>query len=154
MASITDLSPCHYIPIDCAALVAVGWLGEGSEFTRGSVSSEFFDKLKKLCADPWQPVVAAGYHSCELCQFDAPRFSSNIFIPYKGQIFVAPVGIVHYIAAHRYLPPLVFIEAVIACPPIHSMEYKKALLANGGRSLVKAAIAPKIALTSDGFTAG
>jgi hypothetical protein len=136
------------------SLVAVGWLGEGSEFTCGSVSSEFFDKLKNLCADPWQPVVAAGCHSCELCQFDAPRFSSNVFIPYKGKIFVAPVGIVHYIAAHRYLPPPVFIEAVVTCPPIHSMEYKKALLSNGGRSLVKATIAPNMRFNPDGFAAG
>jgi len=137
MTSIADLSPCHYLPLDCAVLVAVGWLGEDSKFACGSVSPEFFDKLKRLCVDPWQPVVAAGWHSCELCQFDAPHFSDNVFVPYQGQIFVAPVAIIHYIAAHRYLPPQVFIDAVVACPPMRSMEYKKALLSNGGRSLVK-----------------
>ena len=139
MASIADLGPCNYLPLNCAALVAVGWLGEDREFPRGSVSIEFFHKLKALCVEPWQPVVAAGRHSCELCQFDAPSFSDNVFVPYQGQVFVAPIAIVHYIATHHYLPPLVFIEAVLACPPTHGMEYKKALLSNGGRSLVKPA---------------
>jgi len=137
MASIADLAPCNYLPLDCPALVAVGWLSEDSEFLCGPVSPEFFHKLKALCVEPWQPVVAAGLHSCELCQFDAPSFSDNVFVPYQGQIFVAPVAIVHYIATHHYLPPPVFIEAVVACPPTRSMEYKKALLSNGGRSLVK-----------------
>lgn len=140
MASITDLAPCNYLPLDCAALVAVGWLGENSEFTRGPVSPDFFHKLKKLCVEPWQPVAVAGRHSCELCQFDAPGFSDNVFVPYQGQIFVAPVAIVHYIAAHHYLPPRIFIEAVVACPPTRSMEYKKALLSNGGRGLVRPAV--------------
>ena len=139
MASIVDLEPFNYLPLDCAALVAVGWLGEDSQFPRGSVSPEFFQKLKALCIDPWQPVAAAGRHSCELCQFDAPSFSHNVFVPHQGQIFVAPIAIVHYIAAHHYLPPRVFVEAVLVCAPTHSMEYKKALLSNGGRSLVKSA---------------
>ncbi|WP_154668261.1 hypothetical protein [Pseudoduganella violaceinigra] len=47
-------------------------------------------------------------------------------------------GFVHYVAAHRYLPPQIFIDAVLACPAMNSMDYKRALLANGGRSLVKA----------------
>ncbi|WP_139215492.1 DUF7919 family protein [Lysobacter sp. cf310] len=89
--------------------------------------------------NPWQPFVTAGLHSCELCQFDAPKFSANIFIPFEGRIFVAPVGIVHYIAAHWYLPPSRFQEAVMHCPSMRSMEYKKAILSNGGRPLITGA---------------
>ncbi len=136
MATIPDLSLSSYLPLEGAALVYVGWLGNDSEFMRGSVPLEFYNRLKDLCIDPWQPFAAAGIHFCELCQFDPPGFSDNLFVPYQGQIFVAPVAIVHYIAVHHYRPPQVFIEAVMVCPPTRSMEYKKALLQNGGRSMV------------------
>ncbi|MCB0036494.1 MAG: hypothetical protein KDE51_20820 [Anaerolineales bacterium] len=55
----------------------------------------------------------------------------------KGAIYIAPEGILHYIAQHWYRPPDIFIEAVMACPEMHSMAYKKAFLDNGGRSLLK-----------------
>jgi hypothetical protein len=54
-----------------------------------------------------------------------------------SRIYVAPVGILHYIAAHWYKPPMAFVEAVMACPPMQSMAYKRELLANGGRVLMR-----------------
>jgi len=137
MTTIRDLDRCDLLPVDSDALRTVGWLGEDSDFQHGEVQLNFFERLKLLCADPWEPVVSAGLHQCQLCQFDGPRFSRNVFVPYQGQIYVAPVGIVHYIAAHRYRPPQQFVDAVLACPPMRSMQYHKALLANGGRSLVR-----------------
>lgn len=136
MTAIKDLDLCHYLPLKCDALKAVGWLGRESEWPKGSVSSEFLSKLKELCAEPWEPLVCGGGHACDLCQFDAPWFGSNVFVPSRANIYVAPVGIVHYIAAHWYLPPEEFIQAVLACPPMRSVDYFKALLANGGRALV------------------
>jgi hypothetical protein len=136
MATLRDLERCTYLPLDCDMLLAVGWLGKDADFEKGTVAQDFYQKLKKLCANPWQPVATAGVHECELCQFDPPHFSANVFVPYKGKIYAAPVGIVHYVAAHRYRPPQVFVEAVLACPLIDTMDYKKAILANGGRSLV------------------
>jgi hypothetical protein len=137
MSSIKDLEPCNYFPLECEALVAIGWLGRESEYPKGPVSIEFFNKLSELCKKPWEPIASAGLHVCELCQFEAPSFSANLFVPYSNRIFVAPVGVVHYIAAHWYKPPGIFVEAVMFCPVINSMEYKKAMLSNGGRSLVK-----------------
>jgi hypothetical protein len=136
MTTIKDLEQCYYVGLD-EALVAIGWLGRGSEFQKGEVSPEFFYKLTELCKSPWQPFVSPGVHECDLCQFEAPAFSANLFVPYKARIYVTPVAIVHYIAAHWYKPPDVFIQAVIDCPEIHSMEYKKAILSNGGRSFVQ-----------------
>lgn len=136
MTFLKDLGPCTYLPLSCEALVAVGWLGRDSEFEKGAVTEEFVRKLSELTREPWQPVVSAGFHSCDLCQFDGPRSTNNVFIPFKAKIYVAPTAIVHYIKAHWYRPPELFIEAVLACPAMKSMEYKKALLANGGRSLV------------------
>jgi hypothetical protein len=126
----------RYFPLECDTLVAVGWLGTEAAFETGRVSEPFFGRLKNLCSAPWQPVVSFGFHVCELCQFDTPAFSDNVFIPYQGKIYVAPVAIVHYIAAHWYRPPQIFVDAVLTCPAIQSMDYKKAILANGGRGLV------------------
>ena len=132
---LDDLSPCTVFA-SSEHVLAVGWLDASSSFERGHVSPAFFQRLKSLCQQPWAPVAAGGAHACELCQCDAPRFSDNLFVPFAGKVYVAPVAIVHYIAAHWYLPPAVFIAAVEACPPMQSMAYKKALLANGGRALM------------------
>ena len=139
MATLKDLEHCDYFPVECEDLIAIGWLEKDSEFQKGPVDEQFFRKLCELTLEPWQPVVSAGFHPCDLCQFDAPTFSANLFIPYQGKLFTAPVAIVHYISTHWYQPPPIFVEAVLACPPMKSMEYKKALLNNGGRPLVKLA---------------
>ncbi|MGJ4995029.1 hypothetical protein ACQR0Z_11475 [Bradyrhizobium sp. HKCCYLS3077] len=142
MTSIKDLEPCRYFPVACDALVTVGWLGTDTAFDTGAVSGPFVNRLKELCSEPWQPFASAGVHACELCQFDGPTRSANVFVPHRGRIYVAPVLIVHYVAAHWYRPPDVFIDAVLACPPIRSMAYKTALLDNGGRNLVSPPKAP------------
>jgi len=115
----------------------VGWLSDKSKYTKGRVKKEFFNTLSKIVKDPWQPVAGLDIHHCELCQFNPPGFSNNVFIPYRGKIYVCPEGIVHYIAAHWYKPPQIFIDAVMSCPEMRSMEYKKAILANGGSGLAK-----------------
>ena len=104
---------------------------------RGPVSPEFYAKLRELVKDPWQPFFSLGYHACELGQFDGPSDSENLVVPYQSKIFIAPVAIVHYIAAHWCQPPECFREAVMACPSVRSMECNPAIAANGGRSLVR-----------------
>jgi len=101
------------------------------------VPQSFIEKLRTLTRKPWQLFASAGLHQCDLCQFNGPFFKDNLFIPYKGNVYVAPVAIVHYVESHWYRPPEVFIEAVSACPEMNSMEYKKAILSNGGRGLIK-----------------
>jgi hypothetical protein len=64
--------------------------------------------------------------------------TGEVYLPGQGCIYVAPTGIVHYISAHWYKPPTPFLEAVLACPPMGSMTYKKAILQNAGRSLLRA----------------
>ena len=139
MATIQDLDTCHLFARSETLPIAIGWLGKGSDFGKGPVEEGLFRRLCELCAAPWQPAVSAGVHRCELCQFDPPVFSGCVFVPNLGRIFVAPVGIVHYVSTHWYRPPEVFVDAVLVCPPMRSMEYKKALLAGGGRTLVRPA---------------
>ena len=136
MTFIPDLSPCTYLPVQSDLLLSIGWLGRGQDFSRGPVSPEFYAKLKRFCSAPWQPWVAPGLYECELCQFEPARMTGEIYIPHNGRIYVAPVGIVHYIARHWYQPPSVFIEAVSACPAFNTIDYKRALLEHGGRGVL------------------
>lgn len=132
-----DLSNCNYFGDKCVdILVAVGWLTNTSPFEVGPTPEHIFTKLKALVIDHWQPMSIMGMHHCELCQFDSPGGAANLFIPAGTSIFVCPELITHYIAAHHYRPPDVFLHAVRTCPDMHSMDYKKLLLASGGRKLV------------------
>ncbi len=142
MAYYPDLARLDYFPVgETTILKAVGWLSSGHDFTVGRVSQDFFDRLQEFVEIAWQPIYSMGVHSCELCQFsEYERTSSgnkNLFIPFDGTILVAPELIVHYINAHHYAPPPIFIEAVMACPAMGCMDYKNAILKNGGRGLGK-----------------
>jgi hypothetical protein len=146
-----DLSPCTYLPFEAAGkLVAVGWLDPGMEYVRGEVGQEFVRKLLELLHDPWEPVVALGIHECGFCRLSGGpstfRFgrsgseailgASNVFVPADGFLFVAPSLIVHYMDSHEYSPPADFQQAVMACPPMRSMDYLKAVLKNGPKGIM------------------
>jgi hypothetical protein len=146
-----DLSPCTEFPFDAAGkLIAVGWLDPGMEFERGEVREKFVRKLAELLYDPWQPVVAMGTHACGFCRLsggpgtfrlgpfgpEAILGVSNVFVPGDGFLYVAPSLILHYIDAHEYSPPTQFQQAVMACPPMCSMEYLEAILENGPQGMM------------------
>lgn len=135
-----DLENCDYFPLGPEAansLLAVGWLERGHDFTSGNIDKEIYDRLCELFQDPFQPFFSPGVHHCDLCQF-SEKFGGvhNLFVPNGETIFVCPELILHYIDAHWYKPPASFCEAVMACPPIRSMDYKKLLLKSGGRVLL------------------
>jgi hypothetical protein len=135
MTTIRDLHRWNLV-FDDPAILAVGWLGPGVDYPTGPVPREAFDRLQELCRRPWQPLVSAGPHFCELCQFP-PGWTGEVYVPGEGCIYVAPTGIVHYVAAHWYRPPDVFLKAALDCPPMASMAYRRAFLANGGRGLIR-----------------
>ena len=137
MTTYEDLSPLTYFGDQHGSyLRAVGWLGSELEFARGAVSREFYDRLRELMASAFQPIATMGPHACELCQFDGPHGSRNLFVPDETQLLVCPELIVHYIAAHRYQPPELFQEAVMRCPDADGRDYKVAFLRAGGRGLM------------------
>lgn len=116
----------------------VGWLDSGYEFPRGKVPSCFVERLRIYCQCP--VLKMRGFHVCNLCK--RPRESTRIPIydgivgngeirvfGVSGTVFAAPVLILHYILAHRYLPPSEFVNAVISQPPPGSEEYLKRLKA-------------------------
>jgi len=51
-----------------------------------------------------------------------PQGILNLFVPGTGIVYVAPKLILHYIDAHEYQPPAEFCDAVLACPPMGSVE--------------------------------
>jgi len=136
MTEYADLTTCSYFPFECEVLLAVGWLSADTQYDTGDSDPAFFAKLLELAHSPWEPGVCMGRHECELCQFQPAMGKANIFVPYQRSIYVAPELIVHYIAAHQYKPPQIFVDAVMACPETNSMAYKRELLDNGGRPLV------------------
>ena len=142
MAWYEDLARCDYFDRrhKGAALLATGWLGRGHAFETGSVDAEDFDRLVDLLVQPWQPCFFLGYHDCELCnEADGPHSfehdgrridigTSNLFVPTPGlDVLVAPSMVIHYIQAHDYRPPEVFLQAVRECPPMGSRAYFRAI---------------------------
>lgn len=133
---IDDLSPLG----TNARFVAVGWLARGDQHPTGPVAPGVFAKLEALLTEPWQPAVAGGSHPCDLCVFRAEKWGvNNVFVPGDGRVYVAPELILHYMNAHQYQPPPEFCEAVLSCPSMRSVAYRRALLRAGGPDFVKQA---------------
>jgi hypothetical protein len=122
----------------------VGYLRRFAYYPRGEVSDFVFERLVSLARHPC--IEFFGYHYCNLGRclgFDSEeqpalelrykefvirdRCSTDILVPGKSEIYIAPALILHYIRCHRYLPPSRFVEAVLACPDPESPEYTSAI---------------------------
>lgn len=125
-----DLDPCPYFgPDHVHSLRAVGWLGAGKDFPTGPTRHDLVKKLRlqrKSQCNPWYGAFL-GMHTCELCDDRSVGSWANLYIPGDGVVYVAPEGIIHYIEAHDYLPPLEFRNAVERCPPGDCVDYYEAL---------------------------
>jgi hypothetical protein len=131
-----DLTPYEYgYEVPRSNTLNVGWLSRGHVFPMGAVPETFVDALRRLVASPVN--LYRGYHTCEFCP-DPPvvvsstgrRMSSppgetmgngeiSVAGP-RGQIYVAPVLVAHYVQVHNYLPPEGFIRAVVSIDGIAS----------------------------------
>lgn len=141
MTDYFDETPCNYFPgITSNSLFSIGWLDFSQRFQTGTIDIKIYKKLEKFKTQSINILklpVCAGLHTCNLCQFDGPRGGNNhIIIPGNGFLYICPELITHYIACHRYLPPGKFIESLINCPDMSSMEYKMQVLNNGGREIL------------------
>lgn len=136
MVWVADLEPLAH-----GRVLPVGWLTRGRDYTRGSASAKFIKALSGLLVDPWhpRPTLAPSFHRCDFCRFSGgPRFTSVagrpleigrrvLFVPSGRRVFMAPTMIVHYVDAHEYAPPRDFVKAVLACPPMKSRDYLRAV---------------------------
>src|SRR5215471_19374190 len=119
----------------------VGYLSCEHRFPRGEVPDIVFDRLAELALDP--VLSYCGYHFCDLgfCEWNLRvrakhywrgmlvpnRCDSDILVPEGKLLYQAPALILHYIRAHRYLPPANFMDAVVSCPNVKSEEYEYAI---------------------------
>ena len=117
---------------------AIGWLDGEHGFERGAVDPSFYERLKRLAEKPFEPIVTAGVHRCEVCQFPEAVGARNLIVPGDGFLYICPELIVHYVAVHSYLPPEDFRRAVERCPEMGTAAYRLAYLENGGRELQRA----------------
>jgi hypothetical protein len=124
MTFFADLTPHSYTPTDGLLVLNIGWLDKGCPFVRAATSPQFHEALRLLCQRPIH--LHRGFHICQFC----PREDPAIWPPSdprrlgNGQIrvlgrdgdtwYAAPTMIYHYVVAHEYQPPEVFIEAVLA----------------------------------------
>jgi hypothetical protein len=131
-----DLSPFGDSGPD-AGLLTVGWLERGRPFPTGQVDPAVYGRLVEFLRDPWEPTLTKGFHRCDLCVYDGESGKRNLYIPAGGSVLVAPELVTHYMNAHGYRPPDEFCAAVLACPPMRSMPYLKALMA-GAREFMLA----------------
>ena len=136
MSYYADLTPCdNYFcePEDAplAPVLAVGWLDGTKPFTTGDPGIEVYRRLQEFRQAGWDYTCFLGSHDCELCRYDQTSGTTNLWVPGDGVVYCAPELILHYIAAHGYLPPKVFREAVLQCPPYGTSEHLEALRAYG-----------------------
>jgi hypothetical protein len=82
-----------------------------------------------------------GLHECDLCLYQGVADNLNLFIPSGNVVLVAPAMVAHYMNAHGYRPPDEFCAAVLACPPMRSVPYLKALMA-GARTFMREVTSP------------
>ncbi len=119
-----DLTPYRYFWGFRQPARNCGWLDARHDFAVGPVTDDFLAALRVLTAMP--VVRALGFHVCNLCATDArPGFTDErgvrqllgsaeirAFHP-RGALFAAPNLLLHYVEAHGYRPPDVFIEAAL-----------------------------------------
>ncbi|MDQ3933796.1 MAG: hypothetical protein M3340_04105 [Actinomycetota bacterium] len=132
-----DLSRYDYFPETVPAGVRalnVGWLDSDHEFPRGEVSEDFLDGLFVACRDH-RAAVTRGLYRCPFCktsdrptEYPPPPATAtrgketvvlgNAEVRFLGDDpstwLIAPTLAFHYIEAHGYRPPDVFIDAVVA----------------------------------------
>lgn len=109
----------------------VGWLDLSKSYQKGDVPLGFVERLRRIMLRRYQQT--RGFHTCPFCSgphaansigFNMQRYQqclrdgrlSSAEIRVKGEDstwYATPQMIAHYVEAHHYVPPQVFIDAVM-----------------------------------------
>jgi hypothetical protein len=104
------------------SIVNVGWLGRPHSFPVAEPSPKLVTTITALAFNPVN--LCRGSHVCEFCPtvvvWIEPGRRYNLRVLGNGEVrvtangitYVAPTLIAHYITAHHYAPPQVFIDAM------------------------------------------
>ena len=117
MSYFQDLTQYKYNTVEPGVL-NVGWLGAGQAYPRGDTPEDFLEALRLLVEHPI--LLHRGHHICEFCSkedmagIDFSRTGNGQIRvrDQKGTWYAAPTMIYHYVVAHGYQPPSVFVAAV------------------------------------------
>ena len=140
VAYFADLTPYSYgnpssrdEPWPGLPLVNIGWLDADHSFATGLLPDGLLERLEELAKVRVRQ--SRGEHHCELCIRDLggeayfrrlepatrnrelqtlPRESAEFRVKGRGVVYAVPQLAIHYLAAHGYLPPEEFREAVLA----------------------------------------
>jgi hypothetical protein len=119
-----DLSPYAYAYKTSEVALNVGWLSGQHPYPTGPTPDGLVKRLLKHARKPVQ--LTRGRHVCELCgeRRETIRMQSGLRPVWLGNgeirvtgehdtVYAAPTMIAHYVAEHDYLPPKVFVDAVL-----------------------------------------
>jgi hypothetical protein len=127
MAYFKDLTRYEYSKnlFECTGEpLNIGWLERCATYPKGVVGPDLTAKLLALCKFPVNRY--RGWHGCHFCKEYPVRLTDpegefcfgdgEIRVPAKDErvTYVAPNLICHYVVAHQYLPPDVFLDALRA----------------------------------------
>lgn len=140
-----DLSKYTYTDVVSDRVVNVGWLEWKVPFPKGKPPPGFVENLD-VCLEYAQVNRMRGWHECRLCwgtevpthtveRFEVPGTgkptyatlgdrqvllgSAEIWVPARGGLIcAAPDLVVHYVRVHEYLPPPIFVRAVLDFDPV------------------------------------
>ena len=92
---------------DTIGAVTIGWLGE--EVPReGVIDPVLVAALEHARDHCYVDQGLMGVHTCEICDTFSDR--GEILIAIGDKNYVLPRMVLHYIEAHRYLPPAEFVK--------------------------------------------
>lgn len=145
---LQDLDPYLGCPADAELgldPLAIGWLRRGQDYNRGPVPDGFLQALLAFCLDRHTVCARPGTLPCPLCgervqpltlDGETVQFGvAEIRVIGREDIFAAPTLVHHYVSAHNYRPPDVFVRAVLAGPAPGSPEHRALVRTlNGGQT--------------------
>ena len=133
MTYIPDLTFCTYGPTPYGPLLAIGWLNGEYEYPKGKAPAELIQKLATWAGSVEDTAVnwTRGLHDCNLETVEHPvnhehdpavfanrgRYALNngeFHVFHKGIFYASPTMLYTYIVDYDYLPPQVFIDAVLS----------------------------------------
>jgi hypothetical protein len=115
-------------------LVSIGWMEPPHPLRTGDAPPGFAERLAAFCARDKLVNLLCGHQDCAFCgatyhQFlrrtGSPLGNGEIRVLGDGVVYAAPSLICHYVAAHSYLPPPEFVDAVMHGPGPDHRSYIK-----------------------------
>ena len=135
MTYFADLSEYSYLQTEETGSQPknVGWLGPEADFETADPDAELLEALWQFCSV--SVIQTRGQHDCHLCpphkSNHAERGGKRLLLgsaeirvySCTGDVYAAPNLVYHYVSAHRYRPPELFLDAVKTGPRPPNQEY-------------------------------